>query len=200
MDAAASLAQTAVAMGRAVGPGAGITDAACSFEGKSGAVRPPEDIERVLERYGSTVWRVCVLYFRASSDAQDAFQDTMVKYALADKTTFNDEEHCKAWLIRVATNTCKDMLKAAHRTDTSLEEGALESACISKDVSTQPSSFTRDVVDAMRALPDPPRTPLYLSLYEGYTAPEIARMIDAPLNTVYSWIARGKKQLKEALS
>lgn len=41
---------------------------------------------------------------------------------------------------------------------------------------------------------------LYLALYEGYTAPEIAEMLDAPVNTVYSWIARGKKTLKEALS
>ena len=31
-------------------------------------------------------------------------------------------------------------------------------------------------------------------------APVIAQMIDAPVNTIYSWIARGKKQLKEALS
>ena len=44
------------------------------------------------------------------------------------------------------------------------------------------------------------RQPLYLSLYEGYTAPEIATMVDAPVNTVYSWIARGKMLLKEALS
>ena len=52
----------------------------------------------------------------------------------------------------------------------------------------------------MRRLDDPPRTPVYLALYEGYTAPEIASMLDVPVNTVYSWIARGKKTLKEALS
>ncbi|MEI3548049.1 MAG: sigma factor-like helix-turn-helix DNA-binding protein [Adlercreutzia sp.] len=31
-------------------------------------------------------------------------------------------------------------------------------------------------------------------------APDIASMLDVPVNTVYSWIARGKKTLKEALS
>jgi RNA polymerase sigma-70 factor (ECF subfamily) len=51
----------------------------------------------------------------------------------------------------------------------------------------------------MQSLPDPPRTPLYLALYEGYTAPEIAAMLSAPVNTIYSWINRGKKQLREAL-
>lgn len=185
---------------RAAALRADITDAAASFGGESGAVRPHEDIERAMERHGSTVWRVCVLYFRVSSDAQDAFQDTMMKYALADEASFSDEEHRKAWLIRVAANTCKDLLKAAHRSDARLDEDDLEGSYISNDQGAQPSSFSSDVVDAMRGLPDPPRTPLYLSLYEGYTAPEIAQMIDAPVNTIYSWIVRGKKQLKEALS
>ena len=59
---------------------------------------------------------------------------------------------------------------------------------------------TQKIVEAFRSLDDPPRLPLFLSLYEGYTAPEIAEIVDAPVNTVYSWIARGKKMLKEALS
>jgi RNA polymerase sigma-70 factor (ECF subfamily) len=52
----------------------------------------------------------------------------------------------------------------------------------------------------MRRLDDPPKTALYLALYEGYTAPEISDMLKTPVNTIYSWIARGKQQLREALS
>lgn len=124
----------------------------------------------------------------------------MVKYALADDKAFNDEEHRKAWLLRVATNVCKDMLKAASRTNAPLDEEACANRLISRDDATQPASFASEVVDALHTLTDPPRTPLYLSLYEGYSAPEIADMLDAPVNTVYSWIARGKTMLKEALS
>ncbi|RDB61684.1 RNA polymerase sigma factor [Gordonibacter pamelaeae] len=163
-------------------------------------MRPHEDIEQAMDAHGSTVWRVCVLYFRASADAQDAFQDTMVKYALADTVSFNDDEHRKAWLIRVAANTCKDMLKASSRANVPLDEGACGDKLVSCDEAMQPASFSSEVVDALRGLTDPPRTPLYLSLYEGYTAPEIATMVDAPVNTMYSWIARGKMLLKEALS
>ena len=158
------------------------------------------DIERVVDVYGSTVWRVCVLYFRASADAEDAFQETMIKYATADSTSFNGEEHRKAWLIRVATNVCKDMLKAASRSNVSFDESACANRFVSPDSESQPASFASEVVDAMQSLDDPPRTPLYLSLYEGYTAPEIANIVNAPVNTVYSWLARGKAMLKEALS
>lgn len=153
-----------------------------------------------MERHGDAVWRVCVLYFRAHADAQDAFQDAFLKYALADRVAFNDDEHCKAWLIRVTTNICKDMLKASNRRTVSLETATDAACAASDDPATQPASFSSEVVDAMRALDDPPRTPLYLSLYEGYTAPEIAQMVDAPVNTVYSWLARGKRQLQEVLS
>ncbi len=154
----------------------------------------------MMDAHGSTVWRVCILYFRSSADAQDAFQETMIKYAVADSTKFNDEEHKKAWLIRVATNVCKDMLKAAHRSNSEYDENVYAEQCISTDHETQPSSFSSEVIDVMQSLDDPPRTPLYLSLYEGYSAPEIAQIVNAPVNTVYSWLSRGKTLLKEALS
>ena len=163
-------------------------------------MRGAEDIEGAVENCGDAVWRVCALYFRSHADAQDAFQDTFLKYALADGAVFNDDEHRKAWLIRVAANVCKDMLKASSRKVAPLDESGCSELLASRDPETQPASFASEVVDAMRALDDPPRTPLYLSLYEGYTAVEIARMVEAPVNTVYSWLARGKKQLKEALS
>lgn len=163
-------------------------------------MRPTKDIEEAIERNSDAVWRVCILYFRSHADAQDAFQDTFLKYSLADNTVFESAEHRKAWLIRVATNVCKDMLKSAARKTAPLEESACADHLASNDPASQPASFASEVVDAMRALDDPPRTPLYLSLYEGYSAVEIARMVEAPVNTVYSWLARGKQQLKEALS
>lgn len=162
-------------------------------------MRVSEDIEEAIDTYGDTVWRVCVLYFKQGADAQDAFQETVIKYASYD-APFNDSEHKKAWLIRVATNVCKDMLKASHRFNLSIDEEVVSYAIPSTDSSTQPGSAKSEIVEAMQALTDPPRTPVYLSLYEGYTAPEIADMLEAPVNTVYSWISRGKQQLKEALA
>lgn len=153
-----------------------------------------------MERHGDTVWRVCLLSLRHEADAQDAFQDTFMRYALADATAFEGDEHRKAWLIRVATNACRDMLRRASRhTNVGLDVG-LDQLVAASDPEEQPGSAVHEVIDAMRALDDPPRTPLYLALYEGYTAPEIAALVDAPVNTVYSWISRGRKQLKEALA
>lgn len=162
-------------------------------------MRAETDIVQAIEMHGDTVWRVCVLYFKQSADAQDAFQETLIKYSLAATTTFKDEEHRKAWLITVARNVCKDMLKAAHRSNLSIDEDTVQSRYEPQDLSERTDSALKEIIEAIQALDDPPRTPVYLALYEGYTAPEIASMLDAPVNTVYSWIARGKQHLKEVL-
>lgn len=163
-------------------------------------MRSSYDIEQTIDGFGSTVWRACVGFFSREQDVQDAFQDTFLKYALADTTEFKDDEHRKAWLIKVASNVCRDMLRAAHRKDQPFDDAAEQHLWESSRTTDSPVTRHAELVDAFRSLDDPPRFPLYLSLYEGYTAPEIADIMDAPVNTVYSWISRGRKMLKEALS
>lgn len=193
-------------------------------------MRASSDIEKTINAHGDAVWRACLVYL-TPSEAEDAFQNTFMKYALCDKL-FNDEEHKKAWLLRVAINICKDVLKAAKRKDVSLDcqlaqakhaKGAFVDEASSRGMkeaslrgaenispgevalglsepSVEQSMFgLREILDALNSLGDPPKTELYLSLYEGYTAKEIAVMTGEPEGTVYSWISRGKKLLREAL-
>lgn len=194
------------------------------------SMRASSDIEQTINSHGDAVWRACLVYL-VPSEAEDAFQNTFMKYTLCDKL-FNDEEHKKAWLLRVAINICKDVLKAARRKDVSLDcqlaqanhvkgafvgeassrgmkEASLKGVeCISpgevalglSEPSVEQSMFgLREILDALNSLGDPPKTELYLSLYEGYTAKEIAVMTGEPEGTVYSWISRGKRLLREAL-
>ena len=149
--------------------------------------------------HGDAVWRACRLHLSSEHDAQDAYQETFLRYASAD-TVFADEEHRKAWLIRVATNVCRDIQRLMRRStpDSAVVEKAAPVA--PADPLTSPGSAASEVVDALRSLPDPPRTPLYLSICEEYPATDIAEMMNVPVNTVYTWIARGKKNLRRALS
>lgn len=162
-------------------------------------VRPQVDIEAAMKQHADTVWRVCMLHCAQQPDAQDAFQNTFLNYALADTARFTSEEHRKAWLIRTAVNACTDLWRSQQRR--TQFQAAPETLEIAPDPhpGEHPGSVTSDVIDAMRRLPDPPRTPLYLALYEGYTAPEIARHLGASVNTVYTWISRGKAKLREQL-
>lgn len=167
-------------------------------------MRDEQDISNAIDRHGNAVWRVCVLHFKNTPDAEDAFQETFIKYSASEKS-FESEEHCKAWLIRVAANQCKDALRTMKRHavpiggDRELSHAESKSATAMPDNPLAAESSCNSVIDAMQRLDDPPRTPVYLALYEGYSAPEISEILDAPVGTIYSWISRGKKLLREAL-
>ena len=176
------------------------------------SMRASSDIEQTINAHGDAVWRACLVYL-APSEAEDAFQNTFMKYALCDKL-FNDEEHKKAWLLRVAINICKDVFKAARRKDVSLDcqlaqanhvKDAFVGEASSRDMKEASLKGAENIStgeasgEVALRLSDPPKTELYLSLYEGYTAKEIAVMTGRSEGTVYSWISRGKKLLQEAL-
>ena len=56
------------------------------------------------------------------------------------------------------------------------------------------------MAEALDQLPGEQREALYLTACEGYSAVEVSSLMQAPVNTVYSWVARAKKRLKEVLS
>ena len=161
-------------------------------------MREETDVANTIECYADTVVRVCSLYFGARPERDDAFQDTFLRYALSE-TQFNEEEHRKAWLIRVATNVCKDALKKAEAKTVLL--GEFDEASRPQ---WQPGADSSDQADrlteALRGLDEKYRIPLYLKYYEGYNAAEIAAMTDVPENTVYTNLARGRERLKEVLT
>ena len=159
-------------------------------------MRTDTDLTDVMQRYADNVWRVCALYLKQKADAEDAFQNTFVRYTTSE-TVFESEEHRKAWIIRVATNVCKDHFKASAYEEMPfdpLDEEQTPSHPLAEDISEE-----SDIMGALRSLPEQYRNALYLTYYEGYTAIEIGTLLDLPANTVYTNIARGKKLLKEVL-
>ncbi len=64
------------------------------------------DIDRLIDRYGNMVTRICIMNLRNIDDAKDCFQDVFIK--LYQQKEFDSEDHLKHWLIRVTMNTCKD--------------------------------------------------------------------------------------------
>ena len=68
------------------------------------------DIENIVDTYGNVLFRLCLIMLGNAYDAEDAVQETLIKY-LQKAPNFKDKEHEKAWLIKVAANKCKDMLR-----------------------------------------------------------------------------------------
>ena len=164
------------------------------------SMRSRTDIERAVGAHADTVMRVCSIYLREPADRDDAFQETFLRYARYERS-FNGDEHRKAWLIRVASNVCKDMLKSAAARTESLDAMAEDGFAVMGDDGEegQRALERTDVLKALRAIDERYAIVLYLRFYEGYTAVQIGRLLGMPENTVYTHISRGKKQLKGVL-
>lgn len=151
-------------------------------------MRSEQEVNRAIEQYADMVFRLCMVNLKNQADAEDVFQTVFLKYTLHSKP-FDSPAHEKAWLIRVTVNACKDLLKNFFRRNTvPLEEAA--------SVIT-PEQL--NVLEAVRTLPKDYRDAVYLHYYEGYTAPEIANILNKNPNTVYTHLTRAREMLRDML-
>lgn len=81
-----------------------------------------KEYERLTALYIDCIYRVAVNGCRNAADAEDVVQNTFMKLWV-NKNPFNDDEHAKRWLIRVAMNERRSIWRSPWRKNTtSLEE------------------------------------------------------------------------------
>ena len=134
-----------------------------------------------------SIKHVCFYHLKNNTDAEDVFQNVFLKYMLHDKP-FNDEEHEKAWIIRVTVNACKDLLKSFFRARTVSIQELVE-------LPEKISNEHREVLDAVLSLPEKYKDVIYLHYYEGYSAVDIGKILGKNVNTIYTLMARARKML-----
>lgn len=151
-----------------------------------------EKLESLMATYGTQVKRLCCLYLRDASLAEDAAQETFIK-AWRSLASFRSESSERTWLMRIAVNTCRDALRTSwfRRLDRRVtpEELPLVS----------PGPQEPALAQAITRLPARDREVILLRYYEQLSPDEIAHMLRQPLNTVKSRLARAKKKLKQLL-
>ena len=142
------------------------------------------------ERYIDTVFRVAFNYLKSSSDADDVTQNVFLKL-LKEKKCFESDDHVKNWLIRVAINECKNLVRSRWWKQESFEDHAA-------DLTFDNPSHS-ELFYAVMELPQKYRMSIYLHYYEEYTTAEIAAILKVPRNTVCSNLRRGRELLKKSL-
>ena len=154
-------------------------------------MKSTEDVNRVVEEYADMVRRICFMHLKNRHDTEDVFQNVYLKYMLY-QGSFESSQHEKAWFIRVTINACTDWLRnLSYRKWLPLEIIAEE--CGTKD------SSSGEILEAVLQLPEKYRNVIYLFYYEGYSAVEIAEILGRKENTIYTWLSRAKKILREQL-
>lgn len=149
------------------------------------------DIRDVVMRYSDMLYRICIVMLCNEQDVQDAVQDTFCRY-LEKAPEFHDEEHEKAWLIRVATNICRDMIRFRLRhPKVCIDE--LENSLAAPE---HMEGHSRETLRELLELPVKQKTVIYLHYVEGYQIKEIADILGITEGAVKMRLCRAREQMR----
>ena len=144
-------------------------------------------LRQVMERYGDMVYRLALAQTHSSHDADDVFQEVFLRYLRA-APAFREEEHRKAWLLRVTVNCCKKLHGSFWRRHT---------VALSETLPAQ-NPEEGELLGLLEGLPQKYRAVLHLYYYEGYATGEIAAILGHSPGTVRSQLSRGRALLRDA--
>lgn len=146
-------------------------------------------IEKSVEKYSKMLFRLCFTLLRDYDDSEDAVQETFIRL-MTKAPRFINDEHEKAWLIRVSTNICKNINKFnLRRSSLSLEE--IREIGVSEEDS--------GVFDAIMSLPSKYKIVMDLHYIEGYTASEISEIIGINADAVRKRMQTGRNKLRKIM-
>ncbi len=154
----------------------------------------------LVGRWQSKIHHFAYRYFASSDDAAEITQKTFIK-AYQKLDTLDDVQKFGSWLYRIANNLCLDELKRAGR-KRSISLETLKVAPQTETVSGADATLERNEAlvllhKALLQLPNDQRMVVIMKEYEGFTFPEIAEILDEPINTVKSRLYYGLRALKK---
>ena len=146
-------------------------------------------LEELITKYRRSVFAAAYNICRSAEDANDIVQETFISYFTSDKD-FTDENHLRAWLIRVAVNKAKNFLRSSWNKNVSLNEE------VAGEYVSEPDG---DMLREIFRLPEKYRIVIHLFYYEGFSVKEIAGMLGISEGSTKMRLSRGRSMLKEKL-
>jgi RNA polymerase sigma-70 factor (ECF subfamily) len=155
------------------------------------AMYPHDEIANIITRHQDTVYRVAFTYCKNRADAADVTQEVFYRF-LKNRSPFENDGHVKAWLIKVAINTSKSLLRSSWF----CKRERLSETEAAKDADNTDDNVRRAVL----ALPVKYRSVVYLYYFEGYSVKETAGILRRTETAVQTQLQRARAMLKKLLS
>lgn len=159
-----------------------------------------DDFRDIYEKYFNNIWHICLAYMKNTSEAEDALQETFlryIKYCKKKRNAFSSEDDglrykkIRAWLFITAGNVCKDQLKSWWRKREAIDD---------YDLAAESNPYeTDEVLEVLMNMPDEYKIPVYMYYYLGYNSNEIAEELKMAKSTIRSRLSRARKLLKKEI-
>lgn len=149
----------------------------------------------LVDRYQEPLLRMCCLYLRDRSLAEDAVQETFIKaYQALD--SFRGESSEKTWLMRIAMHICCDINRTGWFRFMSRE---ITPEMFVDQAAPPPEERDEELAAAVMKLPRRLREVILLYYYQGMNVNEIADALNLSHSSVSGRLKRGREKLKNML-
>jgi RNA polymerase sigma-70 factor (ECF subfamily) len=161
---------------------------------------------QLVTRHERTVLNLCWRMLGSLPEAEDASQDAFIK-AWTNATSFKGGA-VRPWLLRIATNTCYDVLRSKGRKPTgsldalefeSEPDWSTQSAPVDPVRFAETGDLSRLLEAALAQIPDEQRLVVTLCDIQGLQLNEAAEVMEISLGTVKSRLFRGRAKLRDLL-
>lgn len=150
-----------------------------------------EPVQKLVERYQQNLYAAAFNVCKNQMDAEDIVQEAFLQY-YTSKKEFDDEQHIRAWLIRVVINKAKNCnLTFWRRNKCSLGD------YIETLVFETPAS--KELFEEVMKLPEKYRIVIHLFYYEDYSVREIADILKLSESNAKVRLTRGRTLLRNVL-
>ncbi len=162
-------------------------------------VKDPDNLRsqrlgQMIRHYEKDLLRICCMYLKDVSLAEDAVQETFLK-AYRHMDGFRGESSEKTWLISIAMNVCRDMRKGSwfRFVDRSVDVDALM-------IPTDEVSVTKlALMQEIMRLPRREMEAVLLYYYADLPIREVSRMLGISEPAVSRRLTKARHMLKDAL-
>lgn len=165
--------------------------------------------ENRIRAYSDMVYRIAFARAGTKEDADDIYQEVFFRY-IRKAPEFRDEEHAKAWFIKVAVNCSRKFLGGTVRkrevsgewmteTDTDAEEKGLRGLCVTPEERIFADEGKKELYRELQKLSADARLLLHLYYFEEMKTGEIARLMHRKESTVRVQLTRAREKLKAQL-
>lgn len=160
-----------------------------------GQMRSEPDFESLVDLYYGPLYRFAMSLTRVESDACDLVQQTFLTWATRGHQ-LEDSSKVKSWLF---TTLHRAFLESRRRVTRfpQVEIGEVEAELPSVEPDLVSHLDAVGVLELLRQVDEQFQAAVALYYLEDYSYNEIAAILEVPLGTVKSRIARGLAQLKE---